>query len=72
MTTYLDKIEKLNHVLQDQGINAIPAAATAKLAITRPPSNFQILTADNPDMVRFLASQDEYIRENLTKIIIIS
>lgn len=49
--------------------NLIPDAETAKMAIIRPTSHFAIVTEDNPDMVRTLKLQHEFVEGELAKII---
>lgn len=52
-------------------LDSIPPAETAKIAVVRPTTHFAIVTADNPDMVETLRSQENFVRqglENLEKI----
>ncbi len=49
-------------------VNSIPLAETAKIAIFRPTTHFEIVTADNPDMIRSLALQNDYVHSKLTQI----
>lgn len=44
----------------------IESAATAMVAVLRPTKHFEIVTADNPDMVKTLALQQQFIAEALS------
>jgi|GEM_PF-3499992 len=57
-----------NHLELLEIINTIPAAETAKMAIVRPTTRFEIVTADNPDMARTLELQEQYIQSNIGSI----
>lgn len=48
----------------------IPAAETAKMAIVRPTTHFEVVTADNPDMIRTLEAQQSFIEKRLAEITI--
>ena len=50
--------------------NNIPFAETPKVAIVRPTSRFEIVTADNPDMIRTLLEQEAYVNNKLQQCMV--
>lgn len=60
---YIDKPEDLLAIA-----HAVSAAETAKMAIVRPTNHFAVMTADNPDMVRTLALQEEFVSSKLLEL----
>lgn len=63
---YVENAEELKQVLNT--INEIPVSESAKAAILRPTKHFEIVTGDNPDMLRTLALQEKFIEEELNKL----
>lgn len=59
----IDNSEDLLNIL-----NMIPTAETAKVAVVRPTTRFEIVTADNPDMKRTLENQAQFIQSVLSQI----
>lgn len=51
-----------------KSINSIPSDAMPGLAIVRPTTRFEVLTADNPDMIRTLEKQKKYTESKLEKL----
>jgi len=47
-------------------IQQLDNAETAKAAILRPTRHFEIVTADNPDMIRTLALQQQFVDQHLS------
>ena len=49
-------------------VESIEFAQTPKAAILRPTTHFEIVTADNPDMIRTLKRQQQFIDEGLSNL----
>lgn len=62
---YITEPSELSKLLKE---NPVPTAETAKLGLVRPTDHFKIVTEDNPDMVRTLERQEEYVESELLKI----